>query len=140
MPGRSFGRDISDRNSGGRGIGWASPLASLVDEFFGPLHRHPAPQEIHLEVSLTRHQALHGGRLRIWVPAKVRCPVCHGRGHSGVFVCQQCRGRGAVVEEVPVDVTFPRGLADGARGTLPLGHPGMPDLHLVLHFRIDSQV
>jgi len=117
-----------------------SPFSYLIQELFGPRRSSPAPQEIHVEVSLTRGQALRGGRIRVWVPVQVRCPACRGRGASGFYRCQHCLGSGAAVDEVPVDVTFPGGLADGARGNVPLNRPGMRDMVLVLHFRADEQV
>jgi hypothetical protein len=43
-----------------------------------------------------------------------------------------------VVTERPVDVAFPGGLADGVEGRVSLGHLGIGDLSLVLHFRVDE--
>lgn len=130
----------SARRDTGRYAFSASPISSLIDELLGARRSGAAPQEIHFEVSLTQSQALRGGRLRVWVPAQVRCPACRGSGGSAFFVCQHCLGRGIVTDDVPLDINLPGGLADGDRGSLPLGRPGMPGLLLVLHFRVDDQV
>lgn len=128
------------RRDTGRYAFSAFPVSSLIHEILGARRSGAAPQEIHLEVSLTPGQARRGGRLRAWVLAQVRCPACRGSGGSVFFVCQHCLGSGIVAAEVPVDVTLPGGLADGDQGSLPLDRPGMPDLLLVLHFRVDAQV
>jgi hypothetical protein len=44
-----------------------------------------------------------------------------------------------VVEERAVDILFPGGLADGCEGRVSLRRPGMRDLSLVLHFRVDRR-
>jgi molecular chaperone DnaJ len=97
-----------------------------------------AVEEIHIEVSLTREQALHGGRIRVWLPVQIRCSACRGRGGVGLFECPYCFGSGTVVEQSPVDVSFPGGLADGFKGSVSLRRPGLGDLSLVLHFRLDG--
>jgi molecular chaperone DnaJ len=125
------------------------PFPSLIEEFFGHPWRDPdtptrsrprrEPEDIHLRVSLTREQALHGGRIRFWVPAQTVCPSCRGRGGSGFFECLHCYGSGRVIDERPVDVTFPGGLADGVEGRVTVSRPGMVDLSLVLHFGVDKR-
>ena len=124
----------------------ASPLSALVEDLLGNW-RGPGVtprssagrEEIHVEVTLTPREALHGSRARLWVPAPIPCPACHGRGESAFFVCPHCLGRGAVVGEAPVDVALPGGLVDGSGGRLRLGRPGMSDLVLVLHVRVEGR-
>lgn len=122
-----------------RGGDPASSLASLIADLF-PGQARPSVgrdvREFHVEVALTREQARHGGRLRVWVPVHVRCPACHGLGSEGFFECLHCFGVGIVVDERPIDVTFRGGVADGDTGLLSLRRRGMPDLSLVLHFRM----
>jgi DnaJ-class molecular chaperone len=124
----------------------AAPFPSLIEEFFGRPRRDPdAPvqsrpwsrrEDVHVRVSLTREQALHGGRIRLWIPAQTVCPACRGRGGTGFFECLYCYGSGRVVDERPVDVAFPGGLADGFEGRVSVSRSGMSDLSLVLHFRV----
>lgn len=127
-----------------------SPLASLLAEFFGhPWSGLGAPvqpgtgralQEISVEVSLTQEQARRGGCVRVWIPVLHWCPACQGRGGAGVFACPHCLGSGTVVGEGPVDITYPCGVVDGFEGKASLARPGMRDLVLILHFRVDEQV
>jgi DnaJ-class molecular chaperone len=127
-----------------------SPLSALLAELFGhpwnepPWPARPAPgsgvEHVRIDVSLSREEARYGGRLRLWVPAKSRCPSCHGWGEVGFYACRHCLGRGTVVDEHPVDIAFPGGLIDGAEGSVSLQRSGLPDLTLVLRFRIDPQV
>jgi hypothetical protein len=42
-----------------------------------------------------------------------------------------------VVDEHPVDITFPGGIVDGVEGRVSVSHPAMGDLSLVLHFGVD---
>ena len=95
-------------------------------------------REVHVQVSLTREQALRGGRVRVWLPGQIRCPACGGRGWRGVFECAQCQGRGFHVDEVPVDIAFPGGLIDGSEARVALSEPGAGDLTLVVHFGTDG--
>ena len=134
------------RTSRPRDVFSQSPIASLIEEFFD--HPFGAPDTpiqprawrrrdgIHVRVSLTREQALRGGRIRLWVPVQNVCPACRGRGVAGFFECLYCDGNGAVVSEHPVDIEFPGGLVDGAEGRVSLSLPGMGDLSLMLYFRV----
>jgi molecular chaperone DnaJ len=125
---------------------WASPFPSLIEDFFGRPWRDPdaptrsrpwrEPEDIRLRVSLTQEQALHGGRIRFWIPVQAVCPACRGLGRTGFFECLHCCGSGAVIDEGPVDVAFPGGLADGDEGKVTVSRPGMGDLSLVLHFEV----
>lgn len=124
----------------------ASPLSALIEDLLGNWRGPGAtprsgagPEEIHVEVSLTPREALRGGRVRLWVPAPIPCPTCHGRGGSAFSVCPHCLGRGAVVSEAPVDVAFPGRLVDGTHGRVSLARPGMRDLVLVLHVRVEDR-
>jgi hypothetical protein len=44
-----------------------------------------------------------------------------------------------VLEERAMDILFPGGIADGFEGRVSLRRPGMRDLSLVLHFRVDPR-
>ncbi len=101
-----------------------------------PRRAQAGTEELHLEISLTPRQARHGGQFRLWIPVQLRCPACRGRGRIGAFACAHCHGRGAVADDNPIEVAFPGGLVDGSEGELSLIRPGMPDLHVVLRFKI----
>jgi molecular chaperone DnaJ len=126
---------------------YGASYPSLFEELLGRAWGDPAPwraphartqsDDIHLQVSLTRQQAMRGGRLRIAVPTQVRCPACHGRGTAGFFVCPHCYGRGAVIDEYPVEAAYPAGVADGATGRLALDLPDGRDVILTFHFSVD---
>jgi DnaJ-class molecular chaperone len=124
------------------------PFPSLIEELLGRGWRDPGTrirpgawrgrEDIHVRVSLTRDQALHGGRIRLWIPVQAMCPACRGRGGTGFFECLHCYGSGTVIDERPVDVDFPGGLVDGIEGRVSLSRSGLGDLSLVLHFKVDE--
>lgn len=138
----------TQRSSHPRDAFWDLSLSSFITEFFrrpwSDLDVPSRPEtgrgtkEIHVEVSLTWEQALHGGRIRVWVPVQIRCPTCRGRGGAGFFDCLHCYGSGMVADERPVDVEFPGGLVDGFKGSVLLRRSGIGDLFLVLHFRVNK--
>ena len=92
--------------------------------------------DFHLNVSLTREQALYGGRLRVWVPVQVPCPSCQGQGGDWFFRCLRCGGSGVAAREYPIEISFPRGVRDGATGRISLREAGLSHVTLTLHFRI----
>ena len=141
---------VPDRRPGGRGTHFQeSSFPSPFDELFGrsagggdAAPRNQAGRcgrrhgEVHIRVSLTPEQAVHGGRIRVWLTGQTICPACQGWGRVGFFECPHCFGNGSVADELPVGIGFPGGLTDGASREVPLGRLGVPDLSLVLHFRV----
>jgi DnaJ-class molecular chaperone len=61
-------------------------------------------ESLTIEIPVTPQQALAGGAARVLIPAQARCPVCLGRGYTGVFVCVRCDGSGIVLDEYPLMV------------------------------------
>ncbi len=128
----------------------ASPLEPLLAELFGRFSSGPEtprwvgaerrPQELHLQVSLTREEARRGGRLRVSLPVQVPCPACEGWGGSRFFACTYCAGSGLVEGEHPVDIALPPGLVDGSEGSVSLDPSGNRPFVLVLYFHVDDQV
>ena len=121
------------------------PLQSFFEEVFDRIWYdwEPAPEPVRnregglaVEVRLTHEEALRGGRIRVWLPLEHICPACRGYGGSFLFPCQQCRGRGIVVAEYPVVLTFPAGVADSSTARVSLEPLGLPDLYLSVHVRI----
>ena len=88
-----------------------------------------------IEIPITPQQAMTGGTARVLVPALVVCPVCHGRGHVGSMSCIHCDGRGAIVDEYPVMVSFPAG-RPGFTRQIALDQLGIHNFYLTVHFRI----
>ena len=82
---------IPTERPGARGTGYqpssdASSYASPVEELLRSMMsdwdvpsrsraRTAEAGEVHVQVSLTRAQALRGGRVRVWLPGQVRCPA-----------------------------------------------------------------
>lgn len=89
---------------------------------------------IHVEIPLTPEQADRGGRVRVVIPSRSRCPACLGSGGLGFTPCHRCFGTGVVEEDRPISFTFPAGVRD--RDTLTVLMDGMPDRYLVVRFRV----
>ncbi|MBN1614349.1 MAG: DnaJ domain-containing protein [Deltaproteobacteria bacterium] len=93
-------------------------------------------QNLTLEVTLTREQAMRGGNARIMVPARSVCPVCRGYGGVGFCECYRCAGEGAISGEVPISISFPAGLGRDHAVLIPLDRFGIRNLQLTVLFRI----
>jgi molecular chaperone DnaJ len=89
-----------------------------------------------VDVPVMAEDALAGGYTRILVPAVIRCPACRGYGGLGPFECWRCSGDGAVVDEVPLRVTFPAGLRGDHIVTVSLDRLGITNTCLVVRFRV----
>jgi molecular chaperone DnaJ len=96
----------------------------------------PAVENISVEIPLTRDQARRGGQVRFQVPVQTPCPACGGWGGTGLFMCRYCSGTGRVVEEIPVRLAFPGGIANRHTATVPLDRLGLDRLRLIVHFRV----
>jgi DnaJ-class molecular chaperone len=95
-------------------------------------------ESLTIEIPITPQQALSGGTARVLIPAQARCPVCLGRGNTGLFVCLQCDGSGVVLDEYPLLVDFPAGVGDYAV-QVPLDGFGIHNFYLNVCFRVTSQ-
>ena len=114
------------------------------DELFDRLWENFSPtrpkveqlQSLNVEIRLSPHEALRGGRVRLWVPAQIRCPVCRGCGGIGFFSCWQCEGAGVVQGEYPVTIAFPCGIMRNYVIQVPLDRFGITNFYLNMIFRV----
>jgi DnaJ-class molecular chaperone len=91
-----------------------------------------------VEIVLTPQQALSGGRVRLFVPAQLTCPLCHGRGGVGWFECARCAGSGRISGELPVLLTFPPGIVNNHVIQVPLDEFGIENFYLNVNFRVSA--
>ena len=87
-----------------------------------------------IKVPLTPVQAFSGGQVRIFLPVEETCPVCSGRGRTGIFSCRRCRGQGALHRAVRI--SYPPGVSDGHLVQIPLDACGMKGQCLTVYFQI----
>ena len=93
---------------------------------------------LNVEIVLTPQQALRGGRVRLFVPAQLTCPLCHGRGGVGWFECARCAGSGRISGEFPLILNFPPGIVNNHLIQVPLDDFGIENFYLNVNFRVDA--
>jgi molecular chaperone DnaJ len=93
-----------------------------------------------VEVPLTMRQLRRGGSVEVSVQTLLRCSACNGMGVVDNYRCTRCLGRGAMVTEVPVRISFPPGMTR-ADHTLkvPMHRFGIRDLNLKIVFRVKPE-
>ena len=96
------------------------------------------PENLTLEILLSPDEARRGGRVRISLPARQTCPVCRGRGGIGPFDCRQCNGEGALSGDIPVEIRYPPGIADGYITQRSLDSIGLHNIYLSVYFRVSE--
>lgn len=114
------------------------------DELLDRLWRNYSPARpemdplysLNVEILLSPRQALRGGRVRLLIPAQLRCPHCRGRGGIGWFECARCRGIGQIVSEFPVMLVYPPGIVNNHVIQLPLESLGIENFYLNVIFRV----
>lgn len=114
------------------------------EEFFDRLWRNYSPSRpemeplysLNVEILLSPHQALRGGRVRLLVPAQLPCPLCNGRGGIGWFECARCQGKGQIVDEFPIVLDFPAGIINNHVIQVPLDSFGIENFYLNTIFRV----
>jgi hypothetical protein len=95
-------------------------------------------QSLNVEIRISREDALHGGRVRLMVPARLECQACAGRGGIGYYRCWKCGGEGVIQDEYPVTLTYPAGIVRSHVVQLPLDNFGIHDLYLNIIFRVGA--
>ncbi len=91
-----------------------------------------------MEVVLTPDEAGSGGKFQLLLPIEATCPACGGSGDLGDWDCWRCNGTGAIREEFPIEVEYPPGILDHYQVAIPLDRVSVPDICVILLFRISS--
>jgi molecular chaperone DnaJ len=116
------------------------------DELFGRLRRNyelvrPKAERLrslNVEIRINPFEALQGGRVRLLVPAQLRCRFCGGRGGVGFFECGRCAGSGVVLGEYPVNLAFPPGVVNNCIIEISLERFGISNFYLRAIFRVSE--
>jgi len=120
-------------------------LEALFDRFFsnfseGKRTKGERPENLSVVITLTPEQAFRGGHVRFYVPAKVQCPRCYGRGGIGYYECWRCSGAGKLTGEYPIMINYPPGISDNHTVQISLDRYGIRNLYLSVNFRISEKV
>jgi len=94
-------------------------------------------ESLNVEILLSPEEALRGGQVRVFIPSQFKCPACEGHGGVGPFECWRCHGRGIVVGEYPLFVSFPAGIS-GSVVEIRLDRFGIHNFYLKVYFRVSS--
>jgi molecular chaperone DnaJ len=93
-------------------------------------------ESLTVEVLLSPDEAAYGGRVRVWIPARVTCRACGGHGAVGPYECWGCAGHGVLTTEFPLDLDYPASVRDGYAVRIPLTRFGIENLYLTVLFRV----
>ncbi len=96
-------------------------------------------ESLTVDVLLTPEEAHTGGRARILIPARARCPACFGHGALGYYQCWHCGGQGSITADCPVDLEYPPALLNDYTVRVPLTQFGITNFYLTLRFRVSSE-
>jgi molecular chaperone DnaJ len=95
-------------------------------------------RSLNVEIRLSPQEAMAGGRVRLMVPARLRCLDCGGRGGIGFYSCWRCDGLGVIQGEYPVTLTFPAGIVNNYVVEIPLDRFGIENFYLRAIFRVSG--
>jgi molecular chaperone DnaJ len=87
------------------------------------------------EIILTPEEALRGGKIRLMVPARIPCAVCHGKGGIGPLQCWKCNGQGFAVNRVPLVLSYAPGTTNQVL-EISLERYGIHNLYLIAYLRV----
>ena len=118
---------------------------ALFDRLFsnfsaGERTKGERPENLSVVIALTPEQAFRGGHVRLYVPARVQCPRCYGRGGTGYYECWRCSGAGKLTGEYPIMINYPPGISDNHTVQISLARYGIRNLYLTANFRISEMV
>jgi molecular chaperone DnaJ len=93
-------------------------------------------KNLNVEIPISREQASRGGSARVYIPARMECPICDGFGNVGFFDCMRCDGSGYVSGEYPLTIEYPSGIHNDYAIEVSLDRFGIYNFYLTVHFRI----
>ena len=94
-------------------------------------------ESLNLEILLSPEEALRGGQVRVTVPARISCPLCDGKGGVGPFECWRCEGQGYIFREIPIQISYPAGIANHI-AEVSLSRYGIHNFYLKVYFQISE--
>jgi DnaJ-class molecular chaperone len=78
---------------GGSPVSWTGGFEQPLTPF-RELRPRPAPTSAHLDIVLSRHEALRGGEVVLEASHERTCDRCAGKGLDFFGWCSECRGEG----------------------------------------------
>jgi molecular chaperone DnaJ len=123
---------------------YAPSFEELFDRLWSNFSGHPHPKAEHqenltVEIPLSWEQARRGGQARLTLPVQMACSGCRGRGWVGPFDCLQCRGRGVLTGEYPIEISYPPGIDNSYIRQVSLDHLGIRNFYLTVYFRVRNE-
>lgn len=112
-------------------------FTEFVEEMWGG-RELAGPDNLTVEVPLSRTQASAGGSVTITVPGSAACPTCQGYGRGAYYECLDCDGAGRIAVDFGVVVNFPPALRRGRVVRVPLDQCGLEHATLTVEFRVVS--
>lgn len=97
------------------------------------------PDDVLLEIVLSRREAADGGRFPISIPVTAACSHCRGRGWRWVGICPACSGAGIRRYDHQFDLQVPPNVTNFAEARLSLAKTGLPGVNLWLRIRVEPQ-
>ncbi|MCG6878465.1 MAG: DnaJ domain-containing protein [Deltaproteobacteria bacterium] len=110
----------------------------ILGNFIDERPKEEMLEKLTIEITLTHQQAFRGGHVRLYVPARLRCPYCNGQGGIGFYECQHCSGAGFFTGEHPVFISYPPGIPDHHAVQISLERYGIRNLYVTVNFRISD--
>lgn len=105
------------------------------DRFLG---ESPEAAVLCAEVSLSKFEASRGLVVPIDVPVRATCDRCGGRGETWTEPCPDCDGTGQSLHRHAVNVSVPRGVADGARLRFRVTSPAAPSVRVEVRIAVTA--
>ena len=103
---------------------------------------HPKSEKLEslvVEIVINTEEALLGGQVMVWIPARVNCRACGGKGSVGLYQCWLCEGRGALTTDHPINVSYPAGVRHEYSVRIPLTRYGIENFYLTVLFRVSAE-
>jgi DnaJ-class molecular chaperone len=94
-------------------------------------------ESLNLEVILSPQEALSGGEVRVAIPGRIPCPSCRGKGGVGPYECWRCEGKGFMVREIPIQISYPPGISKHV-AEVSLSPYGIHNFFLTVFFRVSE--
>jgi molecular chaperone DnaJ len=107
---------------------------------FGVHKKSDHPENLQVEIAISRAQAESGGSMQLMVPVRVVCPLCEGARMIGFWDCERCGSMGFVDTELPLIITYPSGIQKSYTKSISLAQYGIYNFYLSLKIRVSENL